>query len=34
MSSKELEDILSLAGFNNVTVTPKSGLLYGLARSD
>jgi len=34
MSSKELEDILSIAGFNNVVVTPKSGLLYGLAKSD
>jgi hypothetical protein len=34
MSSKELEDIISKAGFNNVVVMPKSGLLYGLARFD
>jgi DNA-binding PadR family transcriptional regulator len=32
MSSKELEDILSKAGFNHVVISPKSGLLYGLAR--
>jgi DNA-binding PadR family transcriptional regulator len=34
MSSKELEGILSLAGFNHVMVLSKSGLLYGLARKD
>jgi DNA-binding PadR family transcriptional regulator len=34
MSSKDLEGILSLAGFNNVVVISKSGLLYGLARSN
>ena len=32
MSSKELEDILGTAGFNNVVVVRKSGLLYGLAK--
>jgi len=34
MSSGELEDILSMAGYDHVAVTSKSGLLYGLARSD
>lgn len=34
MSSGELEGILSMAGFNNVAVMSRSGLLYGLARSD
>ncbi len=34
MSASELEGILSLAGFNNVVVMAKSGLLYGLARID
>jgi DNA-binding PadR family transcriptional regulator len=33
MSSKELEGILTQAGLKNVTVTSKSGLLYGLAMS-
>jgi DNA-binding PadR family transcriptional regulator len=33
MSPKELESILSMAGFDDVAVIPKSGLLYGLARS-
>jgi hypothetical protein len=31
MSSKELENTFSRAGFDHVTVLSKSGLLYGLA---
>lgn len=34
MSSEELEGVLSKAGFKDVVIMAKSGLLYGLARCD